>query len=242
MSYLTLEQDMLGGAVAHFPRQKMVMTSPTVLPLAGKMMFKEVSKETLLDYWQKIVEKHQLNIQYGERLEDLSRSGEVLHLSTTLNSYRTRSVLLCLGRRGTPRKLGVPGEEQAKVVYSLTDPEQYRGQAVLVVGGGDSALEAAISLAEQTGTEVTLSYRSDSFSRAKPKNRQKIENAANAKQVRLILGSGVQGITKNEVVIQQQDQVIKLANDAVIVCAGGILPTPFLKKIGIEVETKHGST
>ncbi len=241
MNYLTVEQDTLGGTVAHFPRQKIVMTAPVTLPLAGEMKFREVSKEDMLAYWQDIVSKHGLNIRYKERLEGLEREGEAFTIKTTRDSYQTHSVLLCLGRRGTPRKLGVPGEEQSKVVYSLTDPEQYRGQSVLVVGGGDSALEAATSLAEQAGTTVTVSYRNDSFSRAKPKNRNKIENASTTNRLRLLFSSNVQRITEHEVFIEQQGEVINVSNDAVIICAGGILPTPFLKKIGIEVETKHGT-
>lgn len=129
-----------------------------------------------------------------------------------------------------------------KVVYRLIDPEQYRGQRVLVVGGGDSALEAACSLAETAGTEVTLSYRSAAFSRAKPKNRQRVDVAAAQGQIRVLLSSNVQRIAAERVELDQEGQRHEFDNDAVIVCAGGVLPTPFLKKIGIEVETRYGTT
>ena len=150
-------------------------------------------------------------------------------------------MLLAIGRRGTPRTLGVPGEEKPKVVYRLIDPEQYRGQHVLVVGGGDSALEAAVSIAEESGTTVTLSYRSEAFSRAKEKNRIKVDNAQKAGRLQVLMSSNVKQITDNEVTINANDKDMTIANDAVIVCAGGILPTPFLKSVGIEVETKYGT-
>ncbi len=140
-----------------------------------------------------------------------------------------------------PRKLGVPGEELDKVVYRLIDPEQYRGQHVLVVGGGDSALEAAAAIAAQPGSTVTLSYREKAFVRAKVTNRKKVETALFEKRLRVLYESKVQVVHKKSVAVEQNGQVILVPNDAVIVCAGGLLPTPFLKEIGIEVETKHGT-
>ena len=147
-----------------------------------------------------------------------------------------------IGRRGTPRKLGVTGEEQSKVVYRLIDPQQYIDHHVLVVGGGDSALEAAVSIAEQPGTDVTLSYRSEVFSRAKEKNRVKVADAEKQGRLRVIMQSDVRHIDEDKVSIQTaDDEVVELDNDAVIVCAGGILPTAFLKDTGINVETKFGT-
>ena len=150
-------------------------------------------------------------------------------------------MLLAIGRRGTPRLLGVPGEELSKVVYRLIEPEQYRGQRVLIVGGGDSALEAAHSIAEQPDSTVTLSYRSAAFTRAKAKNRDKVESMAREGQLALILNSNVQEIRVDSVLIERNGGATLLHNDAIIVSAGGILPTGFLKKIGITVETKYGT-
>ena len=241
LNYLTLEQDSLGGAVAHFPRRKMVMTAPVDLPLVGKMNFRETTKENLLEFWQTIVKGEALNIHYQERLDNVTPKGKHFEIKTNKGSYTAKTVLLCLGRRGTPRKLNVPGEDQSKVVYRLIDAAEYKGMHVLVVGGGDSALEAALSLSEEPGTTVTLSYRSGSFSRAKPKNRQRIDDASAAKKINVLLTSNVKTIGKNDVVIDQEGTLHNIKNQAIIVCAGGILPTPFLKKIGIEVETKHGT-
>ncbi len=241
LRYRTIEQDSLGGTVAHFPRGKIVMTAPVELPLVGKVKLRETTKEALLDLWQAIEADTGITIHYRERLEDVRRIEGGFEVVTSAGRYRSRAVLLAIGRRGTPRKLGVPGEEQSKVVYRLIDPAQYRGRHVLVVGGGDSALEAATSIAAEEGTTVTLSYRSGAFSRAKEKNRRKVEEASRAGRLKVLLESNVKAIGEREVEIETPQGIERLPNDAVIVCAGGILPTPFLKKIGIEVETKYGT-
>jgi thioredoxin reductase (NADPH) len=238
---VTVEQDTLGGTVAHFPRGKLVMTQPVKLPIIGKVRFTETSKEKLLAFWKEVEQKTGVKINYRERMEDIARDGDGFVVTTSRGKYETRNVLLTIGRRGTPRKLGVPGEEQGKVVYRLTDAEQYRGQHVLVVGGGDAALEAACSIADEPGTRVTLSYRSDSFSRAKEKNRDRVNQAEAAGRLKVMLSSNVKEILPSSVRIELGGKLNELPNDAVIVCAGGILPTPFLKKIGIAVDTKYGT-
>ncbi len=241
MRYLTVEQDSLGGTVAHFPRRKLVMTQPAELPLVGKVKFTEILKEDLLAFWADIVKQHQLRIRYGERVDEIKKNGKGFEVLTTRGSHAARAVLLTIGRRGTPRKLEVPGEEQTKVVYRFTDPEQYAGQHVLVVGGGDSALEAAGTIATETNATVTLSYRSEAFSRAKPKNRDRVDKAVKSGRLKLMLKSKILEIGQNSVELEWQGKRQQLKNDAVIVCAGGILPTNFLKSIGIEIETKHGT-
>ena len=238
---ITLEQDSLGGTVAHFPRGKLVMTQPAQLPIIGKVNFRETSKEALLEFWQGVQKKTGININFGERMEGIEPDGKGFLVTTGRARYRTRNVLLAIGRRGTPRKLGVPGEEKKKVVYRLIDAEQYRNQHVLVVGGGDAALEAALSIAEEPGTTVTLSYRSGSFSRAKEKNRARVETMSKTGRLNVLLSSNVKQIHENQVEIDQEGKLHQLPNGAVIVCAGGVLPTPFLKQIGIEVETKFGA-
>ena len=241
LKYVTVEQETLGGTVSHFPRGKLVMTAPVQLPIVGMVKFTETTKEELLEFWQKVEKQSGLSIHYQERLEQISAEGDGYRVKTNKNSYLTRTVLLAIGRRGTPRKLGAPGEEQSKVVYRLIDPEQYRGQRVLVVGGGDSALEAATSIAEQLDTQVSLSYRSEAFSRAKLKNRNKVEQAQADGRLTVLYKSTVKEIREHSVQLDHDGELIEIPNDGVIVSAGGVLPTPFLKDTGIEVETKHGT-
>ncbi len=241
LRFATVEQESLGGTVSHYPRGKIVMTAPVKIPLVGKMQFKETTKEVLMEFWEKIVATTGLVINVNERVENIEPGDGGFNVKTTKNSYSSRAVLLAIGRRGTPRTLGVPGEDKPKVVYRLIDPEQYRGQHVLVVGGGDSALEAAVSIANERGTTVTLSYRSEAFSRAKEKNRIKVDDAQKQGRLQVLMSSTVKEITDDKVTIHVDDKDMTIANDAIIVCAGGILPTPFLKSIGIEVETKFGT-
>ena len=243
LNSVTLEQEELGGTVAHFPRRKLVMTQPAVLPIVGKMKFREVQKEQLIDYWRDVEQVTGIAINYGERVDSIEPSpqGAGYVVTTDQSSYDTRTVMLAIGRRGSPRQLGVPGEQLPKVAYRLIDAEQYRNQHVLVVGGGDSALEAATSIAAEPGTTVTLSYRSGAFSRAKQKNREKVEAMSADGRLRVLFNSNVKEIRSDSIVIEAGDKLGQLKNDFVIVSAGGILPSTFLKTIGINVETKWGT-
>ncbi|WP_455201708.1 NAD(P)-binding domain-containing protein [Kaarinaea lacus] len=241
LRYVTLEQESLGGTVSHFPRGKLVMTQPAELPIVGKVQFTEISKEELLGFWHKVATKTGIRINFKERMESIMRTQTGFEVTTTKNTYRTKNILLTIGRRGTPRKLNVPGEQLTKVVYRLADPEQYRNQKVLVVGGGDSALEAAASIAEEPGTQVILSYRSGAFTRAKEKNRQRVANAEKQGNLAVLLKSNVKEILQDRVVIDHSGKMIEADNDAVIISAGGILPTGMLKELGISIETKHGT-
>ena len=242
LRYRLIEQeDSLGGAVYHYPRNKIAMTAPVQLALVGKVNFGEVSKEQLLEFWQGVVQRTGLQVSFRERLLGIERSGEGFVVQTERGNFSARSVLLAMGRRGTPRKLDVPGEESSKVVYRLVDAEQYRGQHVLVVGGGDSALEAAIAVAEQPGTTVTLSYRSAAFARVKAKNRDRLEELRQSGTVNVLMSSTVKGIEQRRVQVDHEGRELTLPNQAVIVCAGGELPTPLLRKVGIQFETKFGS-
>jgi thioredoxin reductase/NAD-dependent dihydropyrimidine dehydrogenase PreA subunit len=241
MRCVTLEQESLGGCVFQYPRGKLVMTAPAIVPLIGKINFRQTSKEQLLQFWREAERKTGVKINYQERVDDITRDAAGFTVKSSRGQYRTRSVLLAIGRRGTPRKLEVPGEDLPKVVYRLVDPEQYQGQQVLVVGGGDSALEAAASVAEAGGGAVVLSYRGEAFDRAKARNRERIERAAQAKRLQVLLKSKVHQIEREQVAIERNGELLKVRNDAVIVSAGGVLPSDFLRRIGITVETKYGS-
>jgi thioredoxin reductase/ferredoxin len=243
LRYIAVEQeDSLGGAVYHYPRHKLTMTSPVRLPIVGELKIFDIQKEELLEIWKSICQEHALKINFSERMETITPTSNGFLVKTSKAEYETTCVLLAIGRRGTPRKLDVPGENQKKVVYSLMDPEQYAGQNILVVGGGDSAIEATLALANQPNTSVSLSYRNESFGRIKQKNKELLEKAIHDKKINLLLKSNVKEIKVETVLIEHEGNMLELKNDTTIICAGGVLPTPFLKEIGILVETHHGKT
>jgi thioredoxin reductase/ferredoxin len=241
LNFITLEQEeSLGGAIYHYPRNKITMTSAMELPIAGRVKLGEVHKEKLLEFWQDIATRADLKFNFHERMESIEPTSGGFFVKTTQSEYLAKSVLLAIGRRGTPRTLEVRGEHSAKVVYRLVDSHQYGGMDVLVVGGGDSAIEAALACAGEPGTTVTLSYRGAAFNRIKPGNRERLAAAEANKRVRVIMQSDVMEITPDTVIIKRKANLITLPNKAVIVCAGGILPTGLLKKLGVEVETHYG--
>jgi thioredoxin reductase len=228
--------------VFHYPRGKIVMTHPARLAIIGEVKLYTTTKEALLELWQGVERKVGLKLNYNEPVTAITPADGGFKVTSSRKEYFAPSVLLTIGRRGTPRKLGVPGEDLPKVVYRLIEPEQYIGQHVLVVGGGDSALEAAASIAEvnESGS-VILSYRGDAFGRAKPKNRQRVSQAEQAGRLRLLLKSQVKSIAPGAVALTHDGKALDCRNDAVIVSAGGVLPTDFLKSIGIQIETKYGT-
>jgi putative YpdA family bacillithiol system oxidoreductase len=243
LRFVTIEQeDSLGGSVYHYPRRKLAMTAPMKLPIVGKFNKHEISKEELLEFWKRVVRQTGLTINFMERMESVTKAGSGFAVKTSKATYKAANVLLAIGRRGTPRKLGVQGEEQPKVVYRLVDAEQYRGQHVLVVGGGDSAAEAALAVAAERGTTVTVSCRGDEiFSRPKEKNRMGLKKLSDQGKVKVFLHANVKQIGTDHVTLVHEGQAVELKNDAVIVCAGGTLPTPMLKEIGVMVNTYYGT-
>ncbi len=240
LRYITLDQDDIGGTVLTYPRQKLVMTQPMDLPLYGRCGFREIRKEELLGLWQDVIQTSGIEIHTHEKVENVERQNGYFRIVSARGEYLAQRVLLAIGRRGSPRKLGVPGERSSKVAYKLIEPEQYKRRKLLVVGGGDSAVEAALALGEQAGTEVTLSYRRGAFSRIKEQNRQRLERATEAGWLRVLYESNVLEIRPDSVVLQQRGSDIVLANDYVFVFIGGELPTAFLKKLGVQIEIKFG--
>jgi thioredoxin reductase len=236
LSYVTLEQDEVGGTVAKYPRQKLVMTSPVELPLYGKMTKRELAKESLLELWQKILHRGDFNVRTGEKLEDIQkRDNNVFTVVTAKNQYHARAVVLALGRSGTPRKLGVKGEDLPKVMYRLIEADHYTNKKVLVVGGGDSAIEAAMGLAHQPGNQVTLSYRKEAFSRIKERNTQRLQDCIRRGKVKVIFNSQPVEFRNDSVLLEVGGAVNEIPNDYVWIFAGGTPPTDLLKKIGVEL-------
>ena len=241
LKFVTLEQDTLGGTVFTFPRAKIVMTSPMDLPLHGKVRFRETSKTKLLELWNEVLSKNNIKIHEEEKVLSIEKSDDAFNVITPKGEYLTKSVLLAIGRRGSPRKLGVPGENKEKVAYRLIEPELIQNQTVLVVGGGDSAIESALLLVDE-GNKVTLSYRNDSFSRLKPKNLERINKAIDLGIIKVFYNTNVKEIKDDNVIIINSvtNDEIDLDNDMVFIFAGGELPIKFLEQTGIKVDKKFG--
>lgn len=239
-SYRLLEQGTWGGTMFHYPRRKIVMTEPAHIPGFGKIGKKVISKEELLETWGKAIEKVQVKVEEGVSVTGIDGEDGAFAVHTSKGVIGARKVVLAIGRRGTPRKMGVPGEELEKVTYGFTDAEQYGGRRVLVVGGGDSALEAAIAIAELGSAEVALSYRGAELGRAREANRRKLTALADAGQLTLLLPSQVKYVTQEEVRLEWEGREMRLPNDDIIVNIGGDPPDSFLKKAGVEMRRYQG--
>ena len=234
LKYITLERDEIGGTVAKYPRQKLVMTSPVEFPMYGKFKKTELSKENLLAFWDKVLHRADFKVRTGQRVEDIKRGEDGIFTVITQDArYRCHAVVLALGRTGTPRKLGVKGEDLPKVMYRLIEADHYINKKILVVGGGDSAVEAAMGLAHQVGNKVTLSYRQPQFSRIKERNATRVADAIKSGKVEVLFNSNPVEFKEETVVIDVQGEKREIPNDYVWIFAGGTPPNDFLKKIGV---------
>jgi thioredoxin reductase len=241
LKVLTLEQGTLGGTVFTFPRSKIVMTHPMDLPLHGKVKLKETSKPELLKLWQSVLAKNDISIRENSKVDTIIPEGNQFNVITISGEkYTTKTVLLTIGRRGTPRRLNIIGEDSENVAYRLLEPEDISGKKIVIVGGGDSAIESALLLAGEN--KVTLSYRGAAFTRLKPKNAEKIKKAIDDRLLDVKFNSNVVSIEPKVIHYTENEskEILELENDLVYICAGGELPTQFLKKIGIKVTTKFG--
>jgi len=234
LNYLTIERDEIGGTVAKYPRQKLVMTSPVEFPMYGKFKKMQLSKENLLAFWDMILNRADFNVCTGEKVDDIQKGPDrIFTVITTTNQYRARTVVLALGRAGEPRKLGVKGEDLPKVMYRLIEADHYINKKILVIGGGDSAVEAAMGLASQKGNQVTLSYRSERFSRIKERNATRIQEFMKSGKVRVLFNSNPVEFKPESVILEVAGQQQEIPNDFVWIFAGGTPPTAFLKKVGV---------
>ncbi len=234
LNYLVLEEREVGGTVLHYPRRKLVMTQPVELPLYGWLKQEEYSKEKLVEIWKKITDKFRLNVRTAERLETVRRSGNVFEVVTNRGTYAARFVVLAIGRRGTPRRLEVPGEDLPKVMYQLIDAQSYSGARLLVVGGGDSAVEAAVGLARQPGNAVTISYRKSGFFKVKKKNEDAIGRLVRGRKITPMFDSEVAEIRSLSVLLKTTSGIQEIANDYVIIQIGGVPPFEMLRNMGVH--------
>ncbi len=247
LSYVLLEQEKeFGGTIYQYPRRKLTHTQPVELPLYGTLKREEYSKEELLELFSGLVDEHKIQLRLGERVTALDRSdADVFNIRTAVGEHRARHVLLALGRRGTPRKLGVPGEQLPKVMYQVRDAAHYKHSRVLCVGGGDSAIEAAMGLARQPGNQVAISYRKEQFFRIKKKNEERLAKLVKRGRIELIMQSQVTEITEDSVSLTTPGGDVTIGNDFVFVMIGGIPPFKLLRDMGVlfgdEVREQAGA-
>jgi thioredoxin reductase (NADPH) len=234
LSYVTIEREEIGGTVAKYPRQKLVMTSPVEFPMYGTFKKLELSKENLLSFWNTVLQRADFTPRTNEAVDEIRKDGDgIFTVTTPKGQYRACAVVLALGRTGTPRTLGVAGENLPKVMYRLIEADHYINKKILVVGGGDSAIEAAMGLAQQRGNFVTLSYRKASFSRIKERNAQRIQENMRSGKVNVIFNSSPVEFTQTTAILDIDGKRLELPNDFVWIFAGGTPPNDFLKKIGV---------
>ncbi len=238
LSHVTIDMDDIGGTVRKYPRRKLTLTGPVTLPLYGPVKKREFLKEELIEFWESVARKFDLTIHSGVKLLGAKHDKGCFEAQTSKGVVRAKRIVLTLGRRGTPRRLGVPGEDQEKVLYQLVDAATYTNEKILVVGGGDSAIEAATALAEQNGNTVTLSYRRHNFFRLKARNQERIERYARDGRVKIVFNSVVERIDPDSVTLSiSKDDVRRnkqLPNDYTLIFAGGEPPYPLLHSLGIQ--------
>ena len=246
LNYITIEESEIGGTVAKYPRQKLVMTSPVEFPMYGKFKKTELPKENLMEFWMKVMKRADFKCRTGEKVQQIEKGADgVFTVSTPKSQYRARHVILALGKTGSPRKLGVKGEDLPKVMYRLIEADHYVNKKILIVGGGDSAVEAAMGLAHQVGNSVTLSYRQAAFARIKDRNAQRIQECIRKGKLQVLFNSNPLEFRPDSAVLDVNGVQQTLPNDFVWIFAGGEPPTAFLEKIGVSFGqrdlTKEGS-
>lgn len=242
LSYVVLEKEnIISSTVARYPKGKLVMAEPYTSPNLSFLPVFDSSKEELIPIWQELIQRVGVQIQMHEAVQNVERKPDgSFVVGTTAGSYQAQRVVLATGTRGKPRTLNKPGENLPKVESLLEDPDQHRGKAVCVIGGGDSALEAAIALAD-AGAKVILSYRGRAFQRAQPKNRQTVEQYAAQRRLKVKFQSEVVEFGADTITLQMGDGTQKrYPNHAAFVLIGADPPVKWLATLGIHyVEKPH---
>lgn len=234
LSYAILERGTVADTIRKYPRHKLLLAEPVNIPVYGELWVTDSSKETLLEVWQTIINSTGLQVSTGCEVHDVRRDGDALVVTGSAGTFRARRVVLAVGRRGTPRRLGVPGEDRVNVYYDIAEACEFEGTRVLVVGGGDSAIESAVGLANRPGTTVWLAHRTSSFDKAKARNRTQLEKAVADGKVRLLLGVEVREIRESEVLLERGAEPIVVPNDNVVIRIGGEAPVVLLDRVGVR--------
>lgn len=242
LRYLTLEQGEIASTIRQYPRQKFLMAEPLEIPLYGSLYVGDGTKEALLEVWESIIKNTGVQIHTNERLESVQRNGRGFYVQSSTQRYYARFVVLAIGRRGSPRKLNIPGEQLSKVSYRLIEADSYEGKRIVVVGGGDSAIEAALALSRANRNQVFLCHRADKFQRARDRNREFLAVAEKEKRIQLLRNSNVTEITETSVIVETDGRKSTIPNDYIFILIGGESPEEFLQKMGIQIVEKAIST
>ena len=238
---VVLEKEKLANTIENFPEGKWVYAEPDTLPPKGKLWLDGATKEDLVTRWHSIVQDNQIDIRTEEPLTELQRQSDGTFIAKTPKAqYHTKRIVLATGQRGNPRKLGVEGEELEQVYHRLYSPTKYHDENILVVGGGNSAVEAALTLSQRN--QVILSYRKPEFARLFKDNQQKLEGAIQEKRIEVVFQSNVKTFRAGEAVLSikrsgsQEERIVPMNHAFVLV--GAELPIKFLKSLGIKLENE----
>ncbi len=243
LSYVVLEQATMAASIQSFPRNKLVFDQPLQLPVVGDLWLREATKEELLVQWTRIARQRRIDIREHHRVVSFDRASEkiVVHAmhEGAPKMFEASYVVLATGRRGTPRKLDAPiaPDAIASVSYSLADARTFAGKEIVIVGLGDSAMEAAIALCRQPDCKVTISYRGDDFERGKARNVSELKSLVARGKIRLELGSTVRRVDHRQLTLAVRGDVHGkpkiLPFDALLVLIGGTPSSALLSAAGV---------
>ena len=240
LRYVLIEKEQIANTIENFPERKWVYAEPDSQPPKGKLWLDGASKEELTRRWHQIVQENHLNLHTGEAVLGCEKKDGVFCVTTSKGQYRSKRIVLATGQRGNPRKLEVPGEEREQVYHRLYSPRKYKNESILVVGGGNSAIEAAVTLSEQN--KVYLSYRGSEIHRAFKDNYRKLNEAIAAGRIELLLNSTISEFGEKEAILRTnrgaQDDVRSLPYDHAFVLIGADIPREFLKSLGLKMENE----
>lgn len=230
ISHVLFEKDEIANTIFEYQKGKHVMAEPGKLPLRSHISFEPGSRETILKSWNDSVAGMGVNLVRTE-VTGIKKNADLFQIETPQGSCTASKVILCIGVQGSPRKLGVPGEDQPHVAYTLSDPDDFKGRSIVVVGAGDSAIENVLALSKNNS--VAIINRSGEFARAKDANVRLIQAAIKSGKVRCFYNSQISSVGATSIVIASPEGEVEAGCDHLIVRAGAVLPRKFLEKMGV---------
>lgn len=235
---ICFEKDLTANTIRNFPKKKILMAEPVEMPIVGPLWIGDASREKLLEAWEGILIKAGACITTGSRLEKIEKNEGHFQVTVSGKAFLCDKVILALGSRGVPRKLGIPGEDGANVFYNLLEADEFSGSTVTVIGAGDSAIEAALGL-QRNGCRVTLLVRGDGFPRAKSRNQERIGRALAAGEISAHFNCQPLQIGTDFIAFAAGGETRRQKNDVVFVMVGGELPFELLESLGIRIVEKE---